>query len=69
MILMVLQGVNKQLDLPEPFNTDPSSLTAEDVKAAGLETLPTSLEAALSALQQDGGKFDGHTRVHQMSGD
>lgn len=50
-----LQGIKKQLDLPAPYQDDPSNLSPQEAKDAGLEALPTSLAAALEALGHDTG--------------
>ena len=41
------------LPLPEPVGKDPSELTPEEARAAGVTPLPTSLGAALDALEAD----------------
>ncbi|KAK9865024.1 hypothetical protein WJX84_002089 [Apatococcus fuscideae] len=48
-----LLGMEKGLELPAAFNTDPSSLSSEEIEAAGLEALPTTLAEALQALNHD----------------
>ncbi len=47
--------MEKGLELPAAFNTDPSSLSSEEIEAAGLEALPTTLAEALQALNHDSG--------------
>ncbi|KAK9835711.1 hypothetical protein WJX74_006490 [Apatococcus lobatus] len=48
-----LLGITKQMDLPHPYQEDPSHLSPDDAAAAGLEALPNSLAAALEALDHD----------------
>ena len=50
-----LQGIRKQLELPPPYQDDPSNLSPQEAEDAGLEALPTSLAAALEALGHDTG--------------
>ena len=39
--------------MPAPVGKDPSELTPEEARAAGVTPLPTSLGAALDALEAD----------------
>ena len=48
-----LDGIRRGLPLPEPVGKDPSELTPEEARAAGVTPLPTSLGAALDALEAD----------------
>ena len=48
-----LDGIRQGLPLPEPVGKDPSELTPEEARAAGVTPLPTSLGAALDALEAD----------------
>ena len=66
-----LQGITQQLDLPHPFNEDPSSLSPQEAAMAGLEALPTSLAAALKALGDDTGTslihlFPDHSALQML---
>lgn len=48
-----LDGIRRHLPLPEPVEGDPSELPPEAAKAKGVTPLPTSLDAALDALEAD----------------
>ena len=48
-----LDGVRRRLDPGEPVNVDPASLSEAERKRRGVARLPTSLGAALDALEQD----------------
>ena len=46
-------GINRALVPPEPRKEDMYKLTEEQIKNYGIDTLPTSLEEALDALEQN----------------
>lgn len=48
-----LDGIRRELDPGEPVNVDPGNLSEEDRARRGIEPLPTSLDAALTALEAD----------------
>lgn len=48
-----LDGIRRELRLPEAVSRDPSELTSEEARAAGVTPLPTSLGAAIDALEAD----------------
>ena len=48
-----LDGIRQGSPLPEPVGKDPSELTPEEARAAGVTPLPASLAAALDALEAD----------------
>ena len=51
MLMAGLDGVENKIDPGEPLDRDIYSLSAEEL--AGVPTMPSSLEAALEALEQD----------------
>ncbi len=48
-----LEGIRGKLELMEPLTGDPADLTEAERTARGIAILPTSLEAALAALEAD----------------
>lgn len=48
-----LDGLRRDLVLPEPVQTDPASLTEAEREERGLDPLPGTLAAALAALEGD----------------
>ncbi len=48
-----LDGLRRQRPLRNPAIVDPATLSAEERASRGMERLPTSLEEALTALEQD----------------
>lgn len=48
-----LEGIRRDLPLPDPVERDPSELPVEEARARGVTPLPTSLAAALDALEAD----------------
>ncbi|MGH9553234.1 MAG: hypothetical protein ACRD3W_27890, partial [Terriglobales bacterium] len=48
-----LDGVKRQLPLPPQVETDPSTLTADEMAAACVQRLPASLHEALIEMEQD----------------
>ncbi|MBB3771411.1 glutamine synthetase [Angulomicrobium tetraedrale] len=53
LVLAGLDGIRRELPLPPAIDRDPADLTVEEREALGIVTLPTSLEAALAALEAD----------------
>ena len=48
-----LDGVNRQLTVGEPVLVDPGAFSAEERQQRGIERYPTTLAAALDALEAD----------------
>lgn len=48
-----LDGIERELDPGEPLNQDPSDLDESELDARGIDRLPESLSAALTALETD----------------
>jgi glutamine synthetase len=48
-----LDGVRRRLDPGEPLNVDPATLSERERRRRGVARLPTSLAAALDALERD----------------
>jgi glutamine synthetase len=48
-----LEGIRQNLALPPLLNEDPAGLTADQLRALGVNRLPDSLAAALAALRAD----------------
>ncbi|MFH7245475.1 MAG: glutamine synthetase family protein [Spirulina sp.] len=48
-----LDGLRRQLPLPDPVAVDPATLSEDQRQALGIDRLPTSLEAAVQALEQN----------------
>jgi glutamine synthetase len=48
-----LDGMRRELDPGEPVNVDPATLSDSELQALGVRRLPTSLTAALDALEAD----------------
>ena len=48
-----LDGLERQLELPEPVLVDPGTLSEEERSRRGINRLPTSLGVALDALAAD----------------
>ncbi|MQA83489.1 MAG: glutamine synthetase [Streptosporangiales bacterium] len=48
-----LDGIRRRLDPGEPVNIDPATLSDDDRAARGIRRFPTTLEAALDALESD----------------
>jgi glutamine synthetase len=48
-----LDGIRRELDPGEPVDIDPGNLTEEERSRRGIDPLPTSLDAALDALERD----------------
>jgi glutamine synthetase len=48
-----LDGIERGLDLPPPVDFDPGQLSETERAARGIERLPATLDAALSALESD----------------
>ena len=53
MIAAGLDGLDRDLSLPEPVDRDPALLSEEERRAAGIEALPATLFEALDALDAD----------------
>ena len=51
MLMAGLDGIEKKIDPGEPLGKDSYHLTPEE--AAGIKTVPSSLEQALDALEED----------------
>jgi glutamine synthetase len=47
-----LDGLERDLRLPEPVGVDPASMSAAERRKRGISQLPTSLGAAVSELQR-----------------
>jgi len=52
-IVCGLDGLRRELSLPEPVQRDPAFLSEAQRRAAGADPLPGTLEAALAALEAD----------------
>jgi glutamine synthetase len=48
-----LDGVRRRLDPGEPVNVDPATLSERELRRRGVARLPTTLTAALDALERD----------------
>jgi len=48
-----LEGIERQLDPGEPLNTSSYKAGKRDLKAAGIDLLPKTLQHALDALEDD----------------
>ena len=48
-----LDGINRQLDPGAPVDIDPGNFSDAERAQRGIQRLPTSLDAALDALQAD----------------
>ena len=48
-----LDGIRRQLDPGEPVDIDPGNFSDAERAQRGIQRLPTSLDAALDALQAD----------------
>ena len=48
-----LDGVNRNLEAPNPINVDPANLSAEEQTAQGIDRLPSNLGEAITHLQQN----------------
>lgn len=48
-----MDGVEDQLEPPEPVDVDPHSLSASEGQDRGIERLPETLSGALAALEDD----------------
>ena len=48
-----LDGIEKEIDPGEPLMVDPARLSEEERASRGIERLPTTLEEAINALEQD----------------
>ena len=48
-----LDGLDRDLELPEPVDRDPALFSEEQRQSAGIEALPASLSEALDALDAD----------------
>jgi hypothetical protein len=51
----LVQGLKEGRELPPPSNFDPGQLTASEREERGIQDLPSSLGAALDALEKDTG--------------
>ena len=48
-----LDGVQRNLEAPNPINVDPGTLDAEELSSQGIERLPSNLGEAIDHLQQN----------------
>lgn len=48
-----MDGVQRQLPLPDPIDLDPATLSASDRQARGIDLLPQSLDQSIAALGQN----------------
>ena len=53
-----MDGIERSTQLPDPVQVNPSSLTASQLRNAGVEKLPKSLSEAMSHFTKDSSFFD-----------
>jgi len=59
LILAGLDGLARELDLPEPAAHDPASLDPEQARRCGIRPLPADQKEALDRLESDAVLMDG----------